>query len=113
VHHCPGRDGWVGDASPGNCQKHGNHCGKHQTICKCGCGNWHLKSQAGCATYIGRLEAEERRERAERQRIREEEAKAKEDAFFNPPKKRKKPKKTEGIGDDRKTEGSGEDMENA
>ncbi|EUC28821.1 hypothetical protein COCCADRAFT_30001 [Bipolaris zeicola 26-R-13] len=94
-HHCSGQNGWVGDISPGNCNKSGNgsHCTKHQMLCEGGCGAWHLKNQSGCQQSIARKEAEERRQRAERQRLKEEEEKSKDEDFFNPGKERKKPRK--------------------
>ncbi|KAH7564355.1 hypothetical protein BM1_01402 [Bipolaris maydis] len=94
-HHCPGRDGWVGDISPGNCVQSadGTHCKTHEIPCTQGCGKYHLASQEACRKCVGKKRADERRERAERQKAKEEESKKKGDGFFNPGKERKKPRK--------------------
>ncbi|EMD62806.1 hypothetical protein COCSADRAFT_358815 [Bipolaris sorokiniana ND90Pr] len=71
-HHCPGRDGWVGDISPGNCIQ--------------SCGKYHFASPEACRKCIGKMRADERRERVERQKAKEEKEekdKNKEDDFLN------------------------------
>lgn len=57
-----------------------------------GCGKYHSASLLAYRKCIGKMRANERKERAERQKAKDQDAKNKDDDFFNPGKKRTKPK---------------------
>lgn len=61
--------------------------------CRGGCGQYHLKNQDGCLECKAKVEADERRYRAEQLKVKENQAKKHDDAFRNPGKDRKKPRK--------------------
>ncbi|KAH7394888.1 hypothetical protein DE146DRAFT_756774 [Phaeosphaeria sp. MPI-PUGE-AT-0046c] len=95
VHHCPGRDGWVSDVSPGGCVKArvGSiaYCKKHQTPCINGCPDGiHLKNQSGCLSCEQRVYSEQRRAKKQADKERAKAQKDKDDDFWNPPKERKR-----------------------
>ncbi|OAK93475.1 hypothetical protein IQ06DRAFT_236378 [Phaeosphaeriaceae sp. SRC1lsM3a] len=93
THHCPGAKGWVGDISPGGCRStrsaYMTYCSKHQMPCVNGClRGHHLKNQSGCCSCIEREEAAERRAKAQAEKQRN--ANRDDNAFWNPPKQRKR-----------------------
>ncbi|KAF2874697.1 hypothetical protein BDV95DRAFT_486313 [Massariosphaeria phaeospora] len=99
THHCPGRDCWVGDISPGGCRafmKNGKaiYCEKHQMPCRMGCYKWyHLKSDPGCCSCRGKVQADDREERKEAEAKREVAKKNTDDEFFKQTGKARKPRK--------------------
>jgi hypothetical protein len=97
-HHCPGKKVKVGNVSPGDCRKrlldNGMFlCVKHQIPCRNGCPQFHLLTDPGCYECIGNAMAEDRQQRMEKEERKNVAKKSEEDAFFNPGKDTKKPRK--------------------
>ncbi|KAF1912208.1 hypothetical protein BDU57DRAFT_522349 [Ampelomyces quisqualis] len=96
VHHCPGRNGWVGNISPGNCHKITTgvrtHCTTHSKICEGPCdGKWaHLKNQPGCLQCKSKWDANERNKQAAIAKAKEDAKKKGKDDWFHETKGRKK-----------------------
>jgi hypothetical protein len=94
VHHCPGRDGWVDDISPGNCVKinrdGAKFCNKHQMLCRNGCRKFHMKSQVGCTSCQGRIAAEKRHADAAAIKAKEHAKKKADNDWYHETKGRKK-----------------------
>ncbi|OWY43631.1 hypothetical protein AALT_g5380 [Alternaria alternata] len=100
VHHCPGASGWVGDQSPGGCNKGTfgsrkiNYCKKHEMPCRNGCDNKkHLKNRDGCKSCEGAWEAAARNGEQAKQSDKETEKSKENEAFWHPGKDNKKLKK--------------------
>lgn len=103
-HHCVGRNGWVGDISPGGCKevtrtnmvtgRRVTYCSKHEMPCRRGCATWnHLKNEAGCKSCLGLWNAEARRAKEAVEEAKNAARGKVDDAFWNPAKERKKPRK--------------------
>ncbi|KAF2731261.1 hypothetical protein EJ04DRAFT_566988 [Polyplosphaeria fusca] len=98
-HHCPGKNCWISDISPGGCRPvkeagiKNAYCSKHEQKCPNGCASWIcLKNQSGCGNCVREEEMESKREREAAQTTRDAANQA-QDTFWNPGKERKKPRK--------------------
>lgn len=93
LHHCPGKSGWVGDISPGNCRMVNfgrvKFCEKHEMPCRNGCyERKHLQNQEGCTSCEKAWAAEAKREREAKEKATK--SSSDDSDFWNPPKGRKK-----------------------